>query len=337
MFRVLFRRIFVCTYPDHPTYLLKPGSVNSPTYRKGLFMRTAATILFLSCFTLLPAQTPRLVSTAWVGDHSKDADLVLVQVCQNRKEFANGHIPAARFLWWGYLSPDSPDESTALPSADDARKALEDLGISNSSRVILYGGPGVVTIVTRTFLMLEYLGMAEHTSILNGGLDAWKAEHRPVATGLPEAALAKGIVTVKVHPEFIVDVEYVKKNLRNPSVAIVDGRAKAAYDGRPGMGQKTGHIAGAKSVPFSSLVDSLNRFKSPDSLKKIFHDAGVNEGQKVVTYCWVGQQATVSLFAASLLGHDAALFDGSWEIWSAMDDSYPVETTPTQHQPDKKP
>lgn len=300
-------------------------------------MRTAVAILILSSFTLLPAQTPRLVSTQWVADHSKDAGLVLLQVSQNRKEFANGHIPAARFLWWGYLSPDNPDESTALPSADEARKALEELGISNNSRVILYGGPGVVSLVTRTYLMLDYLGMAAHTSILNGGLDAWNAEHRPVETGLPAATMAKGTVTLKLHPELIVDADYVKRNLKSSSVAIVDGRARGAYDGRPGMGQKSGHIAGAKSIPFSSLVDSLNRFKSPDSLASIFRDAGVKEGQKVVTYCWVGQQATVPLFAARMLGYDAALFDGSWEIWSAMDDSYPVETTPPQSHQNKRP
>ena len=300
-------------------------------------MRTATAILVLTCFTFLRAQTPRLVSPTWVAEHSKDANLVLLQVSQNRKEYTNGHIPGARFLWWSYLSPDSPDESTSLPTRDDAARVLDDLGVTNSSRIILYGGPGIVSLVTRTYLMLEYLGVADRASILNGGLDAWKAEHRPVETGMPASVPAKGNVSLTLHPEVIVDVEYVKANLKNPSVAIVDGRAKAAYDGRPGTGQKSGHIAGAKNIPFSSLVDSLSRFKSPDSLAKLFAEAGVPSGKKIVTYCWVGQQATVSLFAAKMLGYDARLFDGSWEIWSAMDDSYPAETTPPQHPSGKRP
>ena len=36
----------------------------------------------------------------------------------------------------------------------------------------------------------------------------------------------------------------------------------------------------------------------------------------MVTYCHIGQQATLVWFAARLLGYDAKLYDGSIQDWS---------------------
>ena len=49
----------------------------------------------------------------------------------------------------------------------------------------------------------------------------------------------------------------------------------------------------------------------------MFAGAGIGAGQQVVSYCHIGQQATVVYFVARYLGHDARLFDGSWEEWGA--------------------
>jgi len=286
-----------------------------------------SSVLLIACVQFLSSQNQLLVTTAWVDDHKNDPNVILFQVSGNRKGFLNGHIPGARFLWFDHLSPSNPDESTALPTMEQAKSSLEELGVSNASRVILYGGPNVVTLLTRTYLMFEYLGIAQNVSIMSGGMDAWKSEKRVTSTET-SPTIQRGNVSITAHPNLIVDVDWVKNNLKNPSVAIVDARGKRAYDGAPGGPQRSGHIFGAKLVVIDSLVDSLNRFKSPDILRKYFADAGINPNSKIVTYCWVGQMATVPYFAAKLLGYDAALFDGSWEIWSAMDESYPVEQTP---------
>ena len=290
--------------------------------------KISAILIALCCgLQLFAAQTPMLVSTAWVEAHKNDPGVVLLQVSQNRKDFLNGHIAGARFLWWQYLAPSTPDESTTLPPLDEAKNRLEELGVSNASRVILYGSPGMVTLLTRMYVTFEYLGLGWNVSIMNGGMDAWKAEKRAVSTE-PIPTVARGSVAFKVNHAVTVDVEWVKSNLKNSAVNIVDARAKQAYDGTPGSTQKSGHILGAKNVAYANMVDSLNCFKQPDTLKKYFADAGVNANSKVVTYCWVGQQATTTYFAARLAGYNAVVFDGSLDIWSAMDDSYPVEQTP---------
>jgi len=63
------------------------------------------------------------------------------------------------------------------------------------------------------------------------------------------------------------------------------------------------------------------------TLQKLFQDAGIKPGDKLITYCHVGQQATVVYLVARLLGHEAAVYDGSFEDWNTREDDYPVEKT----------
>ena len=93
--------------------------------------------------------------------------------------------------------------------------------------------------------------------------------------------------------------------------------------------QRTGHIAGAKSVPFTEITDDNLKLKSVPELNALFAKAGVKPGDTVVGYCHIGQQATGMLFAARLTGHPVLLYDGSFEDWSAHT-SYPVETKATR-------
>jgi thiosulfate/3-mercaptopyruvate sulfurtransferase len=87
---------------------------------------------------------------------------------------------------------------------------------------------------------------------------------------------------------------------------------------------RTGHVAGAKSVPFTGIADDENVFRSQTDLAALFAKAGVKAGDTVVAYCHIGQQATGTIFAARLLGYPVKLYDGSFEDWSARAD-FPVE------------
>jgi len=63
-----------------------------------------------------------------------------------------------------------------------------------------------------------------------------------------------------------------------------------------------------------------NKFKSPDALKELFRAAGSKPGNLIVSYCHIGQRATVLYFTAKMLGYDAKMYDGSWEDWSHRKD-----------------
>jgi 3-mercaptopyruvate sulfurtransferase SseA len=55
-------------------------------------------------------------------------------------------------------------------------------------------------------------------------------------------------------------------------------------------------------------------------LGKIFTEAGVEKDDTIVSYCHVGQQATVVYFAAKSSGYKVKMYDGSFEEWSERTD-----------------
>ena len=98
-----------------------------------------------------------------------------------------------------------------------------------------------------------------------------------------------------------------------------DARTPMFYEG-PSMemqGRKLepGHIAGASNVPFNSLGDDSLQFLPLEELRRRFAAVGVQPGDTIAAYCHIGQQATVVLFAARLLGHPVRLYDGSMADW----------------------
>jgi thiosulfate/3-mercaptopyruvate sulfurtransferase len=264
---------------------------------------------------------PLLVSTEWLATHSGDGHLVILHVGFNRKEFALAHIPGARFLWYGGIAPSTPDASTEMPALRDAETMLGELGITGESRIVLVFTGANVTPTARAFLALSYFGLGDRTALLDGGFEAWKGEKRKTESGIP--AVAASTIQLTVHPSVITDADWVREHLAE--VAVVDARARAFYDGAGGGALRQGHIAGAKSIPFSALADSANRMLPDAALQRIFDAAGIPRGTTVVSYCHVGQQASLVYFAALLLGYDAKVYDGSFEDWNLRDDRYPVE------------
>ncbi len=279
--------------------------------------------LFLGSLAFAERALPYFVSTQWLSDHLQDKDVVVLQVAFSRGEYNYGHIPGARFLWFEGFAPSTPDLSTEMPTVDQAKSLLEDLGITPDSKIVVVFNSGNVTIGTRMVLGLTYFGFGDRVAFLDGGLAMWKSEGRTISKETP--VVKKSSLIIEAHPNVITDADWVKDHLSSPNVTIVDARSKMFYDGNGGGVARQGHIKGAKSIPFASIVDSTNRVKSVVELQKIFSDAGVEKGTTIVTYCHVGQQATLVYLAAKYLGYNAIVYDGCFEDWNVRDDSYPVE------------
>ncbi len=274
---------------------------------------------------------PMFVSTQWLADHMNDKDLVILQVGFSRNEYKFAHLPNARFIWFNSLAVSNPDLNTEMPSVDEAKKVLEEAGIEQSSKIVVVFAGQNVSTTTRIILALSYFGFGDQTALLDGGLEAWKNEGRPVSKEMP--IVKRSTLKLSVDPSVITDAEWVKEHLSSSAVTIVDARAKNFYDGNGGGVARQGHITGAKSIPFSMILDSANRIKSPADLQKLFNEAGIRKGTTVVSYCHVGQQATVVYVAAKLLGYDAKVYDGSFEDWNVRDESYPVEKIEVTRKP----
>ncbi len=296
--------------------------------------KTLALTLLLTAGSL-HAQAPEarerlLVQPAWLAQHLDDPDLVLLHVGP-RPEYDAGHIPGARYLNYQDLAATdrAPGGLTLqmLP-AEELRQRLASLGISNTSRIVLYFGREnpFVSPTARVMFTLDYAGLGDRTSLLDGGLEAWVKDGHPLSTDAPPDRT--GTLAPLAPRPLVVDAEFVKANLAARGIAIVDGRNAGFYHGTqtgggPNAKHKTGHIQGAGNVPFGDTVDAANRLRPAAELQKLFASAGVEPGDTVVAYCHIGQQATQVILAARSLGYRVLLYDGSFEEWSRKD--YPVE------------
>lgn len=269
------------------------------------------------------AQESILVTPQWLNDHKDDKDLVILQPNFMKMDYELEHIAGARYLWPSSLSPDSPEGSMNKPDIQAASELLGSLGISNSSRVVICHVRNEVSQSARVFLVLEQLGLKGKAFFLNGGLEAWKKAGFPVTKEVPQVKKVK--FTASVTP-LLVDKEYVKQNLNSEKTIIVDARIKNIYDGDPAGQPRDGHIAGAKNIPYTEMLDATTYvFKPSDQLKEYFTPVASTD-KELVAYCFIGQTASVVYMAGRILGYNMKLYDGSIQEWSRISE-LPMEKT----------
>ena len=270
-----------------------------------------------------------LVDANWLKKHINDRNIVLLHV-GDRKEYDREHIPGARFI--GMQDVAAPHDMSKpmdhskelileLPTAEAARAKLQALGISDNSRIIVYYGNDWVSPSTRIIFTLNWLGLGDRTSLLDGGMKSWKAAGGSVTAEVPTPTAGK--LSAKPLKNSVVDVAFVRANLENPKFAIIDARTRNFYDG-VSEGTRPGHIKGAGSLPFVEVAGDGEIWKSPEELKALFARAGYKQGQTIIAYCHIGQQATAVVFAARTLGYPVFLYDGSYTQWELIADA-PIE------------
>jgi len=278
-----------------------------------------AFLIFLFSSVLLVAQTtpePLLVDTAYLAKHLHDADTVLIEV-GSRQEYDKQHIADARLLTPEDVSTPAKAQpgqlGLELLPADTLRLRLEAAGISDGSHIIVYSGEKEpLQLTTRVIFALQYMGLGERTTLLNGGLAAWLKDGHPV-TAEP-AKIVAGKLTLGPVEGLVADASLVRSIAEHLNYKLVDARTPNFYNGTDASFNGKGHIPGAINIPFSEVAGSDSEIDVAH-LKQVFTDAGVKPGDTVVTYCHLGAQASATLFAARLLGHPVKLYDGSFQDW----------------------
>lgn len=265
-----------------------------------------------------------LVSTSWLAQRLNDPSIVIVHV-GNASAYEEGHIPGARYLGFEAFTERHEPLYTELPEPTKLQQVLRAIGVSDDSRIVLYQPRGHPTIAARLFVTLDYLGHGDRASLLDGGLEKWRAEDRPLSRETPP--VSTGSLSVQPRQDVVVGYEWMSEHFRDPSLSVLDARTSKFYTGSAGVtmhAHRPGHIPGAHNVPFVALTDEAGHFERLGVLREMFVGAGAVPGKRVVTYCHLGQQASLLYFVARYLGYDASMYDGSFEDWSRRVDA-PVE------------
>ncbi|MFH1196481.1 MAG: rhodanese-like domain-containing protein [bacterium] len=285
--------------------------------RKSNYLITV--IIVLVTVVNLPAQNnctqkedSKIVDADWLANHLNDPELVIVHVASLKLEYEREHIPGARYLFPGWLTISTPDEATTSADLKDMKEVLELLGISNKSKIVLTFMNGILTTVCRVYLTLDYLGLGDQAFILNGGVEKWKEAGKPVVTEIP--LVQKGKFSIVPDQSVIYSTDQVYKNMNSTKVDIIDSRSAPFYEGKSG-GPRYGHIPGSKNIPIAKLYDNKNIFLNDDKLREVFINAGVNIFNELITYCFVGNAASIVYFVARQLGYKVHLYDGSMDEW----------------------
>jgi thiosulfate/3-mercaptopyruvate sulfurtransferase len=290
-------------------------------------LKTSRSLLLLALIAppAAPAVRPdMLVSTDWLTQHLSDPQIVILHVTRNRSTYDAAHIPGARFFGYSDLVITRDGILNELPPAAELKKSLERVGVSDDSHIILYTDAAVVP-AARAYFTLDYLGHADRTALLDGGLQKWRTEGRALSTEAP--VVTPGRFTPRARPEIVVGLEAVKDfswaatNTRSPAMILLDVRAAEDYHGAKepsSEAPRPGHIPGAINVFWMDTQAKESSVLLPEAaLRKLYEAAGVTPDRQVVTYCNTGMLSPQTYFTLKYLGYDVRLYDGSIFEWGS--------------------
>jgi thiosulfate/3-mercaptopyruvate sulfurtransferase len=271
-----------------------------------------------------------LVSAAWLREHLDDPDLVVIDATvliepdgsgnllslNGREGFEAAHIPGAVFAdFMGDLSDTDSELEFAVPSPEQFAAAMGALGVGDESRVVIYDTNGM-SWAARVWWMLRWIGF-DRAALLDGGLEAWKAEGGEVSS-MPVTPTATSL-TVRLRPELIVGQEAVRAAIDDDAVNVIDSMPEQHYRGEWAMYARPGHITGASNVPVTSLFDEAGKFRSMDELNALFEG---DRSTRSITYCGGGIAASSDAFVMTRLGFtDVAIYGASLQEWAANPDN----------------
>jgi thiosulfate/3-mercaptopyruvate sulfurtransferase len=284
----------------------------------------------------MPSTDDPLVTTDWLATHLDDPKVKIVDATFKlpgvlplpKDDYLAAHIPGAVFFDVDAVSDHSNPLPHMFPTAEQFGRDVGALGIGNGDTVVLYDSGGWVA-APRVWWMFLCYGHRD-VRIVDGGLKKWRAEGRSVESG--EVKAKPTAFKAGYDARHVRSIQQMIANVESRAEQVIDARAGERFEGRgvePRPGLRSGHIPGARSLPYGNLFDATTGAMKPlDELRKAFVGAGVDMARPIVTSCGSGVSAAVLTLALYRLGvENTALYDGSWAEWGAPDGP-PVATGP---------
>lgn len=257
-----------------------------------------------------------VVDVQWLQEQLTDETLVILDV-RSEKGYDNGHIPGAiNFdpnMAEGLRKPAQSDQPLQLESDEILSQTLGDHGIALDDHIVVYSdkGPDAGFILA----VLDYAG-AENISLLNGGIQAWRQAGLELSTK-PVVPAPKAFA-IEPRTELLVHNDFVKANLDNPRVVIVDVRILQQSLGalKHPLAKRPGRLPGSTLLPINGLYEDHSYLKSPEELLWVLWERNIPPHKTIVVSCNTGWWGAGAQFMLRYLGYpDVRLHDESWIGW----------------------
>jgi len=276
-----------------------------------------------------------LVSTDWLMDRLPDRQIMIIDCQPNVHDYIQEHIPGALYLNENVFRTHTGAHPARWVPAPVIRPILAGSGINESVPVVVYTGVGVnkgwgdgLAQTMVAYSLARYGHRCVY--VLDGGIDQWKREGRPLSQEFPVARPAE--FEMELRQDYYIEHDEFLKIKDASDVLLLDARPAAFYEGQ-GCWSKPGHIPGAVSLPWASLMDDNNKalLKPREEIGTILEDKGASKDKTIICSCGTGREATNEflLFRFYLNYPRVRIHEGAFTEWV----SYPENPTVTGPSP----
>jgi thiosulfate/3-mercaptopyruvate sulfurtransferase len=279
--------------------------------------------------------TVKWISADWLHENLKKQEMTILDVQPNIHDYIEEHIPGAIYFNEGLLRTYIDAMPARYVPPETIQPVLRYAGLKLGIPAVVYTGTGAAKgwgDGLEQTMMAYSLARFGHDCVyvLDGGLDKWKKEKKPLTKEFSKAAASN--FAVRIQSDFYIQYEEFKAIKDRKDVIVLDARPTDVYEGQS-YWIKPGHIPGAVNVPWASLMTDTNKslLKSDEEILAILKANDVRPVKTIICMCGTGREATNEfiLFKWYFNYPSVRIYEGSFTEWTA----YPENPTVTGKNP----
>ncbi|MDR1017855.1 MAG: sulfurtransferase [Lachnospiraceae bacterium] len=278
--------------------------------------------------------SPKWLESVIDGNQPESKNYIILECSWGKdsvaKDYKKAHIAGAF-----HMNTDNIEESKYwnIKSANELANVCKDFGITSDTTLICYGVDGKDAAATRVAFAMLYEGV-KNVKVLNGGMNAWTKAGYKTDKGLvkPKSTDKEFGVKVPAHPEYIMSIDQVKKELKsNSNFKLVSIRSKDEFLGKTSgysyikkAGEPKGAIWG-HNTDEGAYLNIDGTVVGTNVLANYLKESKATLDNQLAFYCGTGWRATIPFFIMYQEGYtNMSVYDGGWFQWQ-MDNSNPVQ------------